>query len=237
MARKGAILLGVGLAALMLRKKKRKVAPASAGDDARLGSPGKQASALNEPDSPVGEILVFTARWCGVCKGVLPKIQEIAKARPNILFKYIDVDDNPEEAKARDITGVPTFVALQGGEEVDRLIGYRDDESMEKLVLSVIGGEKQIKALPAKVHLPVVDFGPDYMTGRIPESADYRAGKLYSLMPLDTKGFQIVVGPKSCQYCAFVAEPKDGRGAYCTKWKDKVVHNYVCNGFEARDDL
>ena len=239
MARKGAILLGVGLAALLLRKKKRKSAPASVDDkeEQRSDSSGTQVSSLKEPDVPTGEILVFTARWCGICKSVLPKIREIAKAKPHILFKYIDVDDDPAAAKEYGITGVPTFVALQGGEEVDRLIGYRDDQAMEELMQAVLEGEKQIKALPAKVHLPVVGFGPDYMTGEIPVSADYHAGKLYNWMPIDTKGIRIVVGPKSCQYCTFVAEPKDGRGAYCTRWKAKVVHNYVCNDFEARADL
>lgn len=238
MARKGAILLGVGLAALLLRKKKRKSTPASAPEDEqRVESEGAPISGIQGPSSPRGKILVFTAKWCGVCKQVLPKLHDIDKSHPDIIFEYIDVDKSPEVAKEHGIEGVPTFVALHDGEEIDRTVGYRDDEMMEELMALAIGGGKQIKALPARVHLPVVEFGPDYMSGEIPASADYHASKLYNWMPIDTRGIKIVVGPKSCQYCAYVAEPKDGRGAYCTRWKAKVIHNYVCNDFEVRADL
>lgn len=229
MATKRAILLGAGLAALLLSKKKRK---ASDGEHA--------AEAISAPGGSGpkdAKILVFTAEWCGVCKKVLPKIREIDKGADDIDFEYIDTDDQPEVAKEYGITGVPTFIAFRKGEEVSRVRGYRDDDMMAELMALALGDGAQIKALPDRVHLPVVEFGPDYMTGEIPTSANYRPALLYNWMPLETKGSKIIVGPRACQYCASVAEPKDGRGAYCIKWKAKVAHNHVCNNFEPRADL
>lgn len=228
MAKKGALLLAAGLAAVILSRKKRK----------RSDSEGEASMTSLPASEPAvdAKILVFTARWCGVCKAVVPKIKEIEKARPEITFLYIDVDDGPEIAKKFGIEGVPTFVAQRDGVEIERRVGYRDDEVMEDLISAALEG-KHVQALPDKVHLPVVSFGPDYMTGQIPESADYKASKPYMWMPIETKGMRIVVGARSCQYCAFVAEPKDKQGAYCTMWKTKVAHNYVCNEFEKRADL
>lgn len=235
MAKKHAILLGAGLAALLMTKKKRK--SASSSSEARDESEPTKVADARDPSSGDGKILVFWAKWCGVCKHVLPKIQEIEKGNTNIKFEYIDIDASPEKAKEYGIKGVPTFVAFSGDREVDRVVGYRDDAVMEELMQAAFSGDQQIKALPAKVHLPVVDFGPDYMTGEIPPSADYRASRLYNWQPIETKGITIVVGPKSCQYCTYAVEPEDGRQAYCERWKTRVAYNYVCNDFEARPDL
>lgn len=231
MAKKGTLLLVAGLAAVILSRKKRKRSDSE--DEASMTSLSSP-----EPAEPAvdAKIIVFTARWCGVCKEVVPKIKEIEKARPEITFLYIDVDDGPEIAKKFGIEGVPTFVAQRNGVEVERRVGYRGDEVMEELIEAALGG-KHVQALPDKVHLPVVEFGPDYMTGQIPASADYKASKPYMWMPIETRGMRIVVGARSCQYCAFVAEPKNNQGAYCTMWKTKVAHNYVCDEFEKRADL
>lgn len=233
MARTPAILLGAGLAALLLKKKKRKM-PAAEPEE-RTATP--VSATIAAPEGTRAQLLVFTAEWCGTCKAVLPKIHDIENDQPNVDFEYIDADENPEIAKEFNIRGVPTFVAMRDGKEVDRLEGYRSDEAVETLMKAALGWDEGVKALPPRMQLPVIQFGADYMTGKIPTGADYRPSQIYTWMPMDTKGHKIIVGPKACQYCTHVAEPKDGRGAYCTLWKAKVVHNYVCNDFKARADL
>ena len=38
-------------------------------------------------------VIDFTATWCGPCKAIKPKIHELAKQGPNVIFVEIDVDE------------------------------------------------------------------------------------------------------------------------------------------------
>jgi len=39
-------------------------------------------------------VFVFTARWCGPCRVISPKVQDIIKENPDVVFYQINVDDN-----------------------------------------------------------------------------------------------------------------------------------------------
>jgi len=225
MARKHALLLvAAGAAAFALKKKKRK--PSSEDEAAPLPESNEK--------SPAGEIYVFSAKWCGVCRTVEPKIRDIEKKHSDLKFHYIDIDDSPELAKEFDITGVPTFVAMQDGVEVDRRMGYREGE-MGGLMKAAKTGEAP-KALPASgTHLPVLEYGSDYMTGVIPTSSNYRPVKLEVWQDSGTQGITLEIPDEACENCAFAAEPRDKKGVYCLKWKTKVAPNYVCDSFEERN--
>jgi thioredoxin 1 len=41
----------------------------------------------------------------------------------NVVFIKIDVDDNPDTAAKYNVSAMPTFVFIKGGEVVDRLMG------------------------------------------------------------------------------------------------------------------
>lgn len=54
----------------------------------------------------------FTATWCGPCKRIAPKYQQLADLFASfryITFVKIDVDDNPEISKKCNIEAMPTF--------------------------------------------------------------------------------------------------------------------------------
>ncbi|KAL0277834.1 UNVERIFIED_CONTAM: hypothetical protein PYX00_004978 [Menopon gallinae] len=68
-------------------------------------------------------VLDFYAVWCGPCKLMAPKIEELEKTLPNVVFMKIDVDDNEEIAAEYEISAMPTFVFIKNGNKLDSFSG------------------------------------------------------------------------------------------------------------------
>lgn len=57
-------------------------------------------------------VLYFTATWCGPCKMIWPKVQELSKNqlyKDSILFIKIDVDEFEDLSSECDVNSMPTF--------------------------------------------------------------------------------------------------------------------------------
>ena len=66
------------------------------------------------------EIVYIGAKWCGSCKTIQPKIEQLAKLYV-LKFKYLDYDDDIDECDKDNITKVPTI----------QIIGYDGHKLME----------------------------------------------------------------------------------------------------------
>ena len=74
-------------------------------------------------------VLYFTADWCNPCKKVKPIVEGINKDSIT-KFQIIDVDSEIELVKRFEIRSVPTFILMDDGKEVARLIGAQNKESL-----------------------------------------------------------------------------------------------------------
>jgi thioredoxin 1 len=81
-------------------------------------------------------IVMFTASWCGPCKSFKPKFQKLADANPGISFALCDVEEVTALSGKMQIQSVPTIIAFEGGEELDRVIGANED-AVKALVTSL----------------------------------------------------------------------------------------------------
>mmetsp|Transcript_5610 Transcript_5610/g.11559 ORF Transcript_5610/g.11559 Transcript_5610/m.11559 type:complete len:181 (+) Transcript_5610:27-569(+) len=68
-------------------------------------------------------VIDFTASWCGPCKMIAPVFKELSETFSNVVFVKIDVDENPDTAAKYNVSAMPTFVFVKGGNVVDRLMG------------------------------------------------------------------------------------------------------------------
>lgn len=69
-------------------------------------------------------VVDFYATWCGPCKAISPKIEELAQQlRGRVQFLKVDVDDDPDIAQQLEITAMPTFVFFRNSVEVGRVVG------------------------------------------------------------------------------------------------------------------
>ena len=75
-------------------------------------------------------LIDFFASWCGPCRMVSPIVDEIAEERVDIKVVKINVDDEPELASRFGVMSIPTLVVIDGGREVNRLMGARPKDTI-----------------------------------------------------------------------------------------------------------
>ena len=69
-------------------------------------------------------MLDFWADWCGPCKMLSPTIEALAEQyEGKVLVGKINVDEEPELARAFGVMSIPTVVFLKNGREFDRKVG------------------------------------------------------------------------------------------------------------------
>ena len=74
----------------------------------------------------------FWADWCGPCKMLSPAVESLAaKYGDQVLVGKVNVDQEPDLARAFGIMSIPTGVFLKNGREVDRKVGLMPEAALE----------------------------------------------------------------------------------------------------------
>jgi len=80
-----------------------------------------------------GKLVVvdFFAVWCGPCKVIAPKIEEMSNEFNEVVFLKLDVDECEDVAQDYDIKCMPTFLFFKNGEKVDEFAGANEAKIRE----------------------------------------------------------------------------------------------------------
>lgn len=68
-------------------------------------------------------LMDFHATWCGPCKQIAPKINQLAAQYPEVYFMKIDVEVCQETAGLYKVTAMPTFIFMKNAKTLERLQG------------------------------------------------------------------------------------------------------------------
>lgn len=73
-------------------------------------------------------VIDFYADWCGPCKMIAPKLEEISGSMSEkVVVLKVNVDDCEEVAQTYNISSMPTFVFVKNGAEVQRFSGANEN--------------------------------------------------------------------------------------------------------------
>lgn len=75
--------------------------------------------------------------WCGPCKQLMPRLENIEKEYKDIVFVKMDVDKNKDYAIELGIRSVPTVILFNGEVMRDRFVGARMDSEYKDALNSL----------------------------------------------------------------------------------------------------
>lgn len=91
------------------------------------------SSAVLQAKGPV--LVDFWAEWCGPCRAIGPKLEEIAgEMAGKVTIVKVNVDENPETPSKYGVRGIPTLIVFKDGKEVEQIVGNHPKENIVDLL-------------------------------------------------------------------------------------------------------
>ncbi|MFI5936119.1 thioredoxin [Actinoplanes sp. NPDC051494] len=81
----------------------------------------------------------FWAEWCAPCKKIDPLLTEIAaEMGDRVKIVKLNIDENPETARAYRVMSVPTLTLFKGGQPVNSVAGAKPKGALVNFIESAL---------------------------------------------------------------------------------------------------
>lgn len=78
-------------------------------------------------------VVDFYATWCGPCKAIAPKVVDLSKANPDVVFLKVDVDECEDVATHYSVSCMPTFMFFKNGQKIEDFSGANEAMLVSKI--------------------------------------------------------------------------------------------------------
>ena len=79
----------------------------------------------------------FWAEWCGPCRALGPKLEEIAgEMAGQVKIVKMNVDENPQTPSQFGIRGIPAMLLFKNGQQVGELVGNHPKDNITQFLKS-----------------------------------------------------------------------------------------------------
>lgn len=94
---------------------------------------GNFETAVLQAERPV--LVDFWATWCGPCRAIAPKLEELAtEMSTEVVIAKVDVDVNQQTAARYGIRSIPTLILFKGGQPVEQVMGNVPKEKLVEMI-------------------------------------------------------------------------------------------------------
>jgi thioredoxin 1 len=85
--------------------------------------------------SNVPVLVDFWAEWCGPCRGLAPKLEEVAgELTGRVRVVKVNIDENPDTPAKFGIRSIPTMILFKNGKAVEQLLGNLPKENILQML-------------------------------------------------------------------------------------------------------
>ena len=79
-------------------------------------------------------VIDLWAEWCGPCRMLAPTLDELESEYPDVKFGKINVDNEPELARAFKVQSIPFVALVKDNVFLDMSVGYVPKASIARLI-------------------------------------------------------------------------------------------------------
>ena len=79
----------------------------------------------------------FWAEWCGPCKQISPRLEELAnKYSENLTVCKVNVDENTDLAQEHGVNSIPTILVYKNGALSETVVGVKTKDELLSILQS-----------------------------------------------------------------------------------------------------
>ena len=82
-------------------------------------------------------IVDFWAEWCGPCRVLGPRFEELSNEMTDVKFFKVNVDNNQQTAAKFEIRSIPTILLFKIGQMVGKIIGALPKDALKQKIEQV----------------------------------------------------------------------------------------------------
>ncbi|MCL2787182.1 MAG: tetratricopeptide repeat protein [Micrococcales bacterium] len=115
------------------------VQPASEGSSFVIAATDATFAALIEQSTMVPVVVDLWADWCGPCKQLTPVLEKLAaEFAGRFLLAKVNIDENPQVAKAFQVQSIPLVIALVKGQPVPLFAGAQGEAQVRAVLTELM---------------------------------------------------------------------------------------------------